>query len=277
VSSAQSYVSQDSVTDPGRHAGLYDDLPREPSRLREVVSRLMIHVSWATLYGISSNTPMPRDTLSVADRLTLTWALATRSLLEKRGSDQRSFGTCRDYSLVLCSMLRHQLVPARVRCGFATYFTDGPYEDHWICEYWAASSERWVRVDAQLDDVHREHLTIGHDPADLPDHAFVTGGQAWRMARSGSTPSDAFGHSNAKGWWFLRVNVYRDFFALTNQYMSPWDTWRSSTPGSKVLGPADFATVDHLAESTEAIDSANSQFSTLKGIASSCQVPPWQS
>ena len=277
MSNAQPYVAQDSVTDPGRHAGLYDDLPLEPSRLREVVSRLMIHVSWATHYGIPPNTPMPRDTLSVADRLTLTLGLAAGSLLEKRGFDKRSFGTCRDYALMLCSMLRHQSIPARVRCGFATYFTVGPYEDHWICEYWARSSRRWVRSDAQLDDVHRKYLTIGYDPADLPDHAFVTAGQAWKMARSGGASPEAFGHSNAKGWWFLRVNIYRDLFALTNQYMSPWDAWRRSTPISKVLAPADFAALDQLAESTEAINFASSQFTTLKVIASSCQFPPWQS
>jgi hypothetical protein len=277
MSSAQLYVAHDSVTDPGRHAGLYHDLPLEPSRLREVVSRLMIHVSWANNYGIPPNTPMPRDTLSVADRLALTWALAAGSLPEQRGSDKRSFGTCRDYALMLCSMLRHQSIPARVRCGFATYFAAGPYEDHWICEYWATNSRRWVRSDAQLDDVHRKHLTIDYDPADLPAHAFLTAGQAWKMARSGSASADAFGHTNAKGWWFLRVNVYRDLFALTNQYMSPWDTWRSSTPMSKVLAPADFAALDQLAASTEAIDFASSQFTTLKVIASRCQFPPWQS
>src|SRR5262245_35148031 len=117
MSSAQLYVAQDSVTDPGRHAGLYDDLPVEPSRLREVVSRLMIHVSWATHYGMPPNTPMPRDTLSVADRLTLTWTLAAGSLLEKRGFDKRSFGTCRDYALIVGSIMRIQLTAARVQCG----------------------------------------------------------------------------------------------------------------------------------------------------------------
>src|SRR5262245_25048482 len=117
-----SYAEQDPATSPGPYVGLYDDLPRDPSQLREIVSRLIIHVSWVANYGVSPNTPMPRDTLPVADRLRLSQVLSSGSLLKDRATGERSFGTCRDYALVICSMLRHQSIPARVRCGFATYF-----------------------------------------------------------------------------------------------------------------------------------------------------------
>jgi hypothetical protein len=117
------YAEQDAGTSPGQYADLYDDLPRDPSQLREIVSHLIIHVSQAASYDVPPDTPMSRDTLPVADRLKLTQVLSSGSLMKMRAADKRSFGTCRDYALLLCSMCRHQSIPARVRCGFATYFT----------------------------------------------------------------------------------------------------------------------------------------------------------
>jgi hypothetical protein len=271
------YTQQDAATSPGPYAALYDDLPRDPAQLRDIVSRLIVHVSRAASYGLPSGTPMSRDTLVVADRLKLTQALSCGSLLDHRAADKRSFGTCRDFALVLCSMLRHQSVPARIRCGFATYFTAGPYQDHWICEYWSASASRWIRLDAQLDAPQRDRLAITCDCGDLQDEAFVSAGQAWTLARSGRVSPEAFAHGDAGGWWFLRVNVHRDLFALTNQCMSRWDSWRLSTPATKALRPADMAAVDRLVAQSEAIDLATGQFGALKATAARCQVPPWQS
>ena len=126
------YARQDALTDPGVLSALYDDLPVGPSALREVVSQLITHVDWAVRYGIPPNTAMPRDTQPVADRLKLIQSIHAGSLSARRPPHKRTFGTCRDYSLMICSMLRHRSIPARVRCGFATYFPWRPYEDHWI-------------------------------------------------------------------------------------------------------------------------------------------------
>jgi hypothetical protein len=269
------YLEQDAATCPGVYASLYLDLPRDPAQLREIVSRLIIHVSRISLYGIPPDAPTARDTLPIAERLKLTQALSPGSLLESRAASQRSFGTCRDYALVLCSMLRHHAIPARVRCGFATYLTAGAYEDHWICEYWSGDARRWIRLDA-LDQLQRDRLAIGFDCADLPSDVFVSAGKAWTLARSGDVSPDAFGHGDAKGWWFLRVNVHRDLLALTNQYMSRWDTWRLSTPTARALNSADMATVDELVAQSEAIDRTAGQFGALRATAARCQVPPWE-
>src|SRR5207253_875968 len=133
-----------------------------------------------------------------------------------------------------------------------------------ICEYWSDKAKRWIQADAQLDDVHRDHLPINFDCTDLGDDAFIAAGQAWKLARSGKVSPDAFGHADARGFWFLRVNVHRDLLALTNQYMSRWDTWRLSTPASKVLSPAEMASADRLAEQSEAIDLNSGEFDRLK-------------
>lgn len=176
MSSPDFYARQDALTDPGTLSGLFDGLPEDPAALRELVSRLIVHVGWAASYGIPPDTPMPRETLPVTQRLALTQSALCAPLTLPRSPAQRTFGTCRDYSLMLTAMLRQRAIPARVRCGFATYFTSAPYEDHWICEYWSAAQARWVRADAQIDERLREQLGITFDCADLAG-AGVPGGR----------------------------------------------------------------------------------------------------
>ncbi len=193
------HVAHDTMTDPGVLGNLYDGLPTDVSSLRDIVSRLIVHVSWADKYAIPAAMLRTRETQSVSDRLRLIKAAFDGPLDAPRPAHSRTFGTCRDYSLLLCSMLRHRAIPARVRCGFATYFDSAPYQDHWICEYWSATAHRWLRVDAELDELHREELGITFDPADLPDKAYLTAGEAWKLAWSGGAILDDFGHCDARG------------------------------------------------------------------------------
>ena len=265
------YVEQDAFTDPGAFASLYHDRSTSPAELRDIVSRLIIHVAWAARYGVPPDVPLPRDTLPASERLKLLGSLT---------SDRRercSFGTCRDYAVMLASMLRHQSIPARIRCGFASYFTGGPFEDHWICEYWSATEKRWVRADAQLDQLHREQLAIRFDAADLPSEMFLSAGQAWQRARSGRADAAEFGQGNARGFWFLRVDVYRDLLALTNQYNSAWDSWRSATDASKVLDGSALAAIDRVAATIGDFETGAAAIATLREITAKHRVPPWQS
>ena len=266
------YARQDALTDPGVHSALYDDLPVDPSALREVVSQLITHVSWAARYGIPPNTAMSRDTKPVAERLKLIQSIYAGSLSAQRPPDKRTFGTCRDYSLMMCSMLRHRSIPARVRCGFATYFNWGPYEDHWICEYWSSEKTRWVRVDAQLDQLHRDQLAIKFNCADLPSGAFLSAGRAWTLARSGAAATSDFGHGDANGLWFLRVNLNRDLLSLTNQQMSAWDTWRDATGPGKTVSDAEASDGDQLADAIDTLERAADD--QLWELAARRQVPP---
>jgi Transglutaminase-like superfamily len=269
------YAQQDAFTDPGEFAGLYDSLPTSIAELRDLVSRLIIHVAWAARYGIAPDVPMSRETRPASQRLEASQLLHAGPLGADRLPEQRSFGTCRDYAIMLCSMLRHRAVPARIRCGFATYFTAGPYEDHWICEYWLPQDGRWVRADAQLDPMHREQLAIGFDAADLPEDVFLTAAQAWRLARSGGD-GEAFGQGEARGLWFIRVNVYRDLLALTNRYVSAWDTWRNATAASKVLDPITLAAVDSLAMTIGDFEAGMTDLRRLDDLASRSLAPPWR-
>ncbi len=270
------YARQDEATDPADLIALYRDLPRDPSVLRDIVSNLIVHVSWVTHYQISPDTPKPRDTQPVRDRLHLLQSIAAKPLHKNRLPDQRTFGTCRDYSLMLCSFLRYHAISARVRCGFATYFNSGPYEDHWICEYRLSANGRWIHADAQLDQMHRDKLNIGFDAADLPAGAFVTSPQAWLLARSGTPPPDSFGHDSARGLWFLRVNLIRDLLSLTNRQTSVWDDWRKSTGPACVVSEAETEHCDRLAHAVLATENNPRGFDRLVELASDWQRPPWQ-
>jgi Transglutaminase-like superfamily len=271
VSIADLYAKQDAFTDPGAFASLYGGLSKSPAELRDIVSRLIIHIAWAARYGVPADVSMSRETLAASERLKLIGSLTA----DRR--ERRSFGTCRDYAVILISMLRHQSIPARIRCGFATYFTASPFEDHWICEYWSARHDRWVRVDAQLDQLHREQLGIRFDAADLPSDVFLTAGQAWQRARRGRADAAAFGQGNARGLWFLRVNVYRDLLVLANQYTSAWDTWRNATDDSKVLDPSTLAAVDSVATTIADFEAGAANLASLTALAMEHRFPPWQS
>lgn len=272
----QHYARHDTITYPARFAPLVDALPEGASDLCSVVSGLIVHTSWADSYGIPPGTPLPRETKPVAERLAEIQHRFDAPLAEPRAPMQRPFGTCRDFALLLCSALRHRAIPARVRCGFATYFAGRRYADHWICEYWIAEQGRWAMADAQIDTLQRDQLMIGFDTADLPAVTFLTAPEAWALVRSGKASAEDFGHGDANGHWFLSVNLRRDLLALTNRHMSAWDSWRIAEETDKRLDDRDLADCDDLAAAMTAAV-ASGDIAALIAMAEKNLVPPWQS
>ncbi len=270
----QHYAQHDLLTHPAGLASLYDALPAGAPALCDIMSGLIIHTSWADKYGISSGTPLPRETKPVADRLAEIQQRFGGSLIAHRAPTQRPFGTCRDFALLMCSALRHRAIPARVRCGFATYFAGRRFADHWICEYWIAEQQRWAAADAQIDALQREHLAIAFDTADLPSGAFVPAPMAWVLARSGDAAPHDFGHGDADGLWFLSLNLHRDLLALANRHMSAWDSWRSADDESKRISRDDLVACDRLAADVIAAV-ASGNVVALEKLAKGRLTPPW--
>ncbi|UPK34151.1 transglutaminase-like domain-containing protein [Bradyrhizobium sp. 186] len=269
------FTTHDSMTQPGPFGSLYERLPVDVSLLRDIVSRLIVHVSCADQYGIPAGMSRPRETQSISARLQLIQRSFDGPLEALRPPHKRTFGTCRDYSLLLCSILRHRAIPARVRCGFATYFSSTPFQDHWVCEYWSTTGQRWRRVDAQIDEMQQRDLGIAFDLTDLPNDAYLTAAQAWKLVRSGGADPDDFGHGDARGLWFMNVNLHRDLLALANRHVSVWDTWRSATTGSKRLDDADMALGDQIAMSVERAEQSEDGFSRLGESIPLTKNPPW--
>ncbi|SNY44612.1 hypothetical protein [Paractinoplanes atraurantiacus] len=169
-----------------------------------------IHEAWADQYGVDVG-PDP-DSLHVR---------RPGDLLALAKPGEKVATMCQGYSEMLASLLRERGIEAQARCGFATYFQKGWYEDHWIVEY---GDGKWA--DAQIDDLQRGVLGIDFDTLDLPPGAFVTGPEAWQLVRAGKADPDTFGHDEEfKGDWFVAGDVLKDLVARQGVATLPWDAW----------------------------------------------------
>lgn len=239
------YRTHGALSAPGRFRNILATLPPDLPALCRFLQGIVLHADWAAAYGVQDRT-LSRETLPVERRMALVEATGTDALPPER----RTPGTCRDFALMLCSLLRERGIAARVRCGFATYFTENPYEDHWVCEYWLDGESRWALADAQLDTLMRDRLRIDFDPTDLPAGTYLNAGEAWAAWREGRVEADSFGHGAAKGAWFMRVNLMRDLLSLNKQETSGWDGWRALSPESRVPDAAALAAGDAIAALT---------------------------
>ena len=149
-------------------------------------------------------------------------ALDSTPLTVPRAPHRRVIGTCRHFAVLSCALLRHRGIPARARCGFATYFQPGKGVDHWIVEYWHTGDQRRVRIDAEIIG-----QSILEDPTDLNPGDFLTGGEAWAAFRSGDIDASQFGVHGTENWGpaEIRGNAVRDLAALNKVETLPWDEW----------------------------------------------------
>jgi hypothetical protein len=236
--------------DPGRHIAEIASMPRDIDALCTVVHGLLVHSDWLDAYGLGQKPSASRSTLPIADRLEAILAIDKAPFREKRAPERRSIGTCRDFALMLASFLRCQGVPARLRCGFASYFSRD-WEDHWLCEYWDARAHDWRLADAQLDDVLQNRCGIDFDPADVPRARFKFAGEAWRACRIAPSDAGRFGHGDVKGRWLISVNVRRDHLALNDRETSVWDRWREAPEAARRLSQTDLLALDSLSAKPE--------------------------
>lgn len=141
---------------------------------------------------------------------------------QPRRPERRVVGTCRHFAVLSCALLRHRGIPARARCGFATYFQPGQGLDHWITEYWHGADARWVRIDSEI----LSRQVLAH-PEDLHPGEFLTGGEAWAAYRAGEIDAASFGVYGTNNWGpaEIRGNAIRDLAALNKAEMLPWDEW----------------------------------------------------
>jgi len=197
----------------------------------------------------------------------------SRLLTLPRPVDGRLVGNCRHFAVMLATLLRHQGIPARARCGFGAYFTPGQFEDHWACEVWSEAEGRWVMVDPQLDALQIETLGVTFDPHDVPADQFIAAGRAWQMCRSGEVDPERFGIFDMHGLWFVWGNLLRDLAALNKMELLPWDCWglmEADDPGSD----ENLAIFDRVAELTLGIDDDFGAVRSLYDSDPDLRVPP---
>jgi hypothetical protein len=249
------YFSQfGKMTDPGPFTDLYADLPSDLPSLVNVVQGLVIHVFWAERYGVklSGERQAEVQLRSMERRLIRMLELDSSPLTIPRPNENKIVGNCRDFSVTLASMLQSKGIPARPRCGFGAYFMPNHYEDHWVCEYWNESEQRWVLVDAQMDELQRNVLELPFHPLEVPRDQFIVGGAAWKLCRAGQANPDQFGIFDMHGMDFVKGDFVRDVASLNKLELLPWDCWGLILNNYVTLPPDDLSMLDRLADLTEA-------------------------
>ncbi len=253
ITKIEIYSQQGRTTSPGKYAKLLDGLPSTISEVVSIVQGIVIDKDLLGLYGTTLTSKQKEDLDSRYMEIILERILSRsdQPLTQERSSEKRFVGSCRDYALMLCSILRHKGIPARLRCGFDHYFNikRDLYDDHWVCEYWNSKDAMWKLVDANVDTVVKAKYKISIDTLDIPRDKFIVAGEAWRMVRQGEADPTSFGVSSVdiKGLWFIRGSVVRDLAALNKVESLPWDYWGIADKVPEDFPEADLELLDKTA------------------------------
>jgi hypothetical protein len=248
------YARPSAMTDAGRHTPLFGALPRDVAELSSIVQGLVMHEHIASEYGVAL-TDEQRSTVHIRPverMLERLIAADERPLSQARPAGERLVGNCRQFTVLVVSMLRAKGVPARARCGFGGYFVSGSFEDHWVVEYWSDAEARWVLVDVQLDELQQRLFRPDFDPRDVPRDRFLAAGDAWQRCRAGAADPAKFGLSfvNEGGLWWIAGNLVRDVAALNKVEMLPWDDWGAMPGPDEALDDNRLALFDRVAALT---------------------------
>ena len=234
------YRTQSELSDPGKFASYFDELPNSIEELCKIVQNTFFHIFWIKKKENYGFTPAdiieqgrdPSKELNIRnieEKLKLYYTLEAKSFTEKRKNINRVIGNCRDFALLLVSMLRHKGIPARVRSGAAMYFFPlelEKHEDHYICEYWNDEENRWKMVDPQLDELQRKVLQLSVDfTLDLPYEQFLDAGRTWLKFRKGDVPPENFGIFEWRGEMFALNKLIMDLASLNKVEVLAWESW----------------------------------------------------
>ncbi len=214
------YSEQSIVTDLRSYSNFVEDLPPDATELSEILKGLLVHFNSGKLHGaykevgnkVNNRLFLVEGIIKEIDQLN------NEPLHVKRKLDDQLVCTARDFSVLLCSILREKKIAARARCGFASYLGTDYYTDHWICEHWIDDEQKWRKVDCLLDKNGNKLLNTEA----LETGRFLESGVVWQMCRQGQLDAKLFGYENKRGFGFIRSNMLRDFAALNKAEVNSW-------------------------------------------------------
>jgi len=282
------YAKPGQFTDLSKYKKLINNLPANNVALINATQNLIVHDMWLDHYDVKKD---PKKYIgasrTAADIIDLSLIISKKKLFDEHNKNEKVIGDCRDFSIFLCALFRIKEIPARARCGFASYLAkESKYEDHWVCEVYR--NNKWRKIDPQIDSFQlnfilkwaKEHpkadndykkMLLSLDPMDITEHHFITAGKAWKLSRDNSlNPNnfgiginpEKFGLKSLSGLWFIRGNLIRDFLALNKIEVSPfvtgiennknyWHNWRLMNTEDSKLTDNDWALLDKISKLTD--------------------------
>ena len=277
MSPQEYYRRHGQMTDPGAFTARLSELPQDIHELCQIVQGLIIHYRTGELYGVE----IPAHRLDEARTRRIETILGRmqelddRPLAHARSPERRFVGCCRDFATLLCAILRTHGIPARVRTGFSTYFDPTFACDHWVTEYWNDEEQRWVVVDAEMDEPKRSRNRVTFDPCDVPRDRFRRAGEVWQACRAGVADAAAFGYDpDAHGIWVIRNNLLHDVACLNKVELTPWDFWGLGVQDVDALSDEDRRVLDTGASLSLGGDAAFEALRAFYAANDRTRVPP---
>ncbi|BFH61850.1 transglutaminase-like domain-containing protein [Paenibacillus azoreducens] len=221
------YQEHDMMTEIKTMKHMVTGIPKDIKTIVTYVQNILLHQHWSEVYGLELSDERKKEPFirSFEDKLIFLNKLGFTHVSEQRTNDHKMISICRDFSVVAAALCREAGIPARARCGFASYFEKDKYIDHWVLEYWNEEKKKWVMVDAQLDVLQQRALKLPFDPLDVSENYFITGPRAWLLCREGKLNPELFGIFKWWGYDYLRCNLIFDANSLLKMPMQPWDMW----------------------------------------------------
>ena len=172
-------------TDPGEYAYLYKNLPDSLPELCKLIRSQFIH-PFAELPQYREQIPKERwnEMMNYPTVKSILKGLVTYNpagLIYNRKPEDRLVLGCPQNAILLASVLKYRGIPARVRCGHATYLIPGFHVSHTICEVWNANENRWMLVDPSTDKV------------DFSEEEFDFSNEAWLQMQKGEIDPNLYG------------------------------------------------------------------------------------
>lgn len=204
------YTTPAATSALGRRAVLATELTRDPEALGAIVRGLLVHNYQATVRGLEL--PPERwshmQTVGAERILDNVVGLDPRPLTVERPIERRMVGFCYHFALLHCALLRSAGIPSRARCGFASYFKERRWIDHWVVEWWDGGG--WRLTDSQIGRT------------DLGQDDFQSGVMAWAACRADPSRVWSYGNGELWGWDELRGSLINDVAALSKVEVSGW-------------------------------------------------------
>ena len=184
-------------------------LPKSLAELCALIKKQLIHPSDRYKYKRRLPPSLKNEDkrfISVNQMLATLQKRDPVGLTTKRKPKDRLLVSCRYHALLLATILKTQGVPVRIRVGFANYVSPNKmkYVDHWLCEVWQASEQRWLFVDPDKELI------------DVAPTKFRTASDVWLGVRKHFIAPDKFGVGRFWGWEPIRQNLIHDFETCLN-------------------------------------------------------------